>query len=196
MEDKAAIGLRLRRDGGRVARQVGKLHMRDRCQRLGAVRLLLERGKPLLLRDDLAALRLIQCFERFFKRCALPLLPFLAAGLRRAQEDFGGMRIFQQQAAQKDLFSSSRSSQQSRAPEAAWVYSCRTASSSSMRRCRVCSNPCSAVIEKLLFLFFSSYHIPTASATKTVFCPAGEIWCFRKRRPPGIRRALAGIIQL
>ena len=64
---------------------------------------MLERGKPLLLRDDLAALRLIQCFERFFKRCALPLLPFLAAGLRRAQEDFGGMRIFQQQAAQKRL---------------------------------------------------------------------------------------------
>ena len=103
MEDKAAIGLRLRRDGGRVARQVRKLHVRDRSQRFRAIRLLLERGKPLLPINNSAALRLVQRFKRILQRLAFALLPFLAAGLRRAQEDFGGMRIFQQQAAQKRL---------------------------------------------------------------------------------------------
>ena len=103
MENEPSVLLHLRRNRGRIARQVGKPDMRDRRKRFRAIRLLLKCGKPLLFTDNPAALRLIQCFACFFQRLAFTILTRLSAGQRRLQEHLGGMRVLQHQPAQEIL---------------------------------------------------------------------------------------------
>ena len=103
MDDHPSVFPELGRHRGGVARQVRQANVRDRGQRLRAVRLLLERGEAGLPGADLVLLLRGERLQHSGKGFLFPGLPRFAAGRGRLHEDAGGVIAAQQQPAQKRL---------------------------------------------------------------------------------------------